>query len=435
MEFTIGAEALLQGLKQINVGLASFPQTLAPDVLLCAKDGKVTATVYCRSLHICDDLGTAIDIAQEGEYAADHRRLQEVLRAFQGLVTVKLHEPNIAISTKTHGLQQIPVPGNARQDPLQVRPLPAEAGATFTRSEYVAGTCQECGRPHGSRKAHTYQILRVATERVQLRQQDFARLVGQTSWLAPLSDYGDYLQEAVYLAVKGDQLTLAACDNDCAALATQFVAGAGSWERGVLLPARQLARANKALPKDEQVQVEVIAIEQRLVRVDDQDVQDAPPLERLLAVRLSAGNVTATLVPMEITIPDYRSLFPVGHQARVGCASGELLQALKVLTPVSLYPEMSLHLDAHLKLTVEQKPVPAQREIALLEREGPACTITLNALYLQGALKAATSPQVTLELSHLESEAERKPLLQVRERGDESSYTCAILLKRARIEA
>ena len=436
MEFIIAAEALRQGLKQIDVKLSSFPQSLAPDALLSAKDGRITASVYCKSLHISVDLGLAIAIVQEGGYAADHRRLLEVLRAFQGPVSVKLHEPNVVVSVDAHGLQQVPVVGRAGRDPLQAQPLPVEAGSTITRSEYIVEPCSECGRPQGNRKAHTYQTLRVVTQQVQLRQLDFARLVRQTTWLAPTYASGEDPREAVYLSVKDGQLMLAACDNYCAALASQRVVGAGSWERGVLVPARQLARASKALPKDEQVQVEVIAIEQRLVKIDDQDVQGAPPVEKLLAVRLSAGNVTATLVPMEGKIRDYLSLFPSDRQARVACTSRELLQALKLLAPVSLSPEVRLDIDsdALLKLTVEEKPVPALREIAILEREGPVFTMALNAPYLLGALKAATSPQVMLSLSHLEGINESSiPLLQVGERSDESSFTCGVLLHRARI--
>lgn len=431
MEFTIDATVLWQALKRVDVGLVSYPMTIAPYVLLSARNGNVAVKVFCKSLHICVDLSTGIEIAQEGEYAADHKRLLKTLQAFQGPVTLKRHERGIVVFSDTNGVQQISVEGRVREDWLQTELLET-VGATYTRSEYVQSICDGCRQPHPAKKISTYRIQHVEVQQARLQQQDLARLVEQVVWVASDEHSVEPVQKAVCIALDQDLFSLAACGNYCATLATQAVPGAGSWKQCVLLPAGHMARAIKALPKGEQVLIEARVVEQQLVTVNGQEEQGAPPFTQLLTVRLIAGNVTAIILPMQEKIPNYRSIFPEAYQTRILCPKDKLLQALTVLVPIAKesFDELVFHIGSPLKLVVEQKPAPALCEVFVLEQEGQDWSVILTALDFFGAVKALSSLQVILEMSELD-----KPFLVLRESGNGSSYACVIKPKSVRNRA
>lgn len=409
MQCTIQAGAFLQALKATKAAInSSYARSIAPYVILRARDGRVSLFAYTADLHIAVDLTEASTIEQEGEVGLWHQQALKGVEAFQGRVCLHYEEGDgkrrsqaILSSGDEGSLHQVPI--NCEDiGRLSAFPMRYEVGATYTHKINERVECETCHCTHAEERTSTYLVVKRQTERMHLTKTALATVLQRVQWLAEEYSYRSTAFTGVCMEVVNNQVSLLAADGFCVAVGTQVVEGAGSWEYPTLVPAMWFAKALKALPKQCDVQIEVDFDFHQLVQENEQEVCDAPLAARASEMRLVVGHVEVTLLPIQGKLPAYRSVIPEQlGPTRVLLSRVDLLNALKAVTPTAEYTGSSVwfHIastTAHFE--VKQHPESALRGVPVLERDGPDVSLPFRWQTLLAPLQAMRSSQVVLEL-------------------------------------
>lgn len=407
MQCTMQAGSFLQALRTTKKALnSSYAVTTAPFVQLRVRDGRVKLIAYTADLQVAVDLTEGATIQQEGEVALWHEQLLKSVEAYQGCVCLRYEEgenerKSTALLSSDAETLRIPLRHESSRK-LPAFPAPYAAGATYTQKSQERVMCEACHTAHYEVKTSTYAVVKTETQQVHITQAVLQALRQRVQWGAVSDNYSRGAYTGISIEVAQNQFSLLAADAFNVAVGSYAIKDIESWKHPVLVSAKWLNQAVKALPKKADVLVEATLAFHQLVKENDREVNEAPLVARASEVRMVAGNVEITLLPMHEKLPPYHSVIPEQPgPTRVLLSRAELLNALKSVAPIADYTGRSvwLHIAPTTRIEVKQQPESALCKVPVLEREGQEISLPFQCQRLLAPLQAMRSPQVALELT------------------------------------
>lgn len=418
MHIHVDAQTFCQALKQVKPGLGS-PST-DPFVVIRA-EGETVKVVSWERMRMTVSIAGTIDRA--GACAVSHEALFTLIRAQDGLITLKQEGTDVIVSSGDQARRCTATIAGKEPEKVQPPSQQSQVGTVYTTKKTVQNTCETCKRPLFPPESveETYEVVKEETQQVMLPRAQLLKLLSYVNWLSEW-EYGKPYLGGICLEMDEQRLSLIGADRCCLAIATAIATGA--WPRRVLVHSETLTKAVRALPKSD-VSLEAMRALHRLIKRNDEPVHDAEPFERPISLTLTALDMKITLPLMDEKIPAYRTLIPAAVQTTAACATKETLSALQALAPLAsrFGCRTNLCISASM-LSFSVTPAKAKEPLACYElpiaaRTGPDVRVLVNETYLISALEQVRAPQIALEFG----EPDRPMIL--RTCGDED-YTLVV---------
>ena len=396
MEFTIDAHQLYQTLKRVNIQRRMYPY-----MQLRAEAGRLsllTITQPGSSLSLPRmqvGLSSApATLIEEGACIVHYQQLLHAAKNLPGMLRIQTQEKTLWYQVRVPSVHQMSVEMQTVHDFPSALFVEREEGESYTTGRSVIDQCDHCNSTYYHRVMDTYQVTHVHRQAVQVNRELLSSMCKQVLWATETEAYHRPAFTGIQVALIDHVLSFVVADGYCVVKRSQHLPEASSWSSPVLIPAARLAQALKLLPNTE-ILVESVLTEHQLMSTDGKPEHQASSIIRPELVRLSAENITITISLLDVPFPDYLAVIPSTFEARVRCATDDLLKAVKAVMPVdeshAAWFELSSTTGIKIQAKRDQSGPSALQEVSALQNAAQDTSILLNSWYVHAFLKMVTA--------------------------------------------